>query len=345
MTSTLFLSTESDEKHSAERSDLIQNARTHLLSGIASLPTEILSQIFVHVCQNTDLNAVLKGSQVPAARIASVCRFWRNICLAESCFWSSFAFDVGRPFEFFESWSVDSSMMLRVLKLFLQQSKSTKLNVSARFCLNDPCFEEFARHAERWAHVDLDVVLLTRDFNLLRNRLTALKTLSLRASHRQNYPNNHVVDAFENAPALCGLVLHGTMPSLPIPHNQIIDLTSDQPDASGMRLAQQCPNLRSLTLTPPASHDTHAHVTHKLLSSLTISLSADNYIADIGILARFTTPNLRSLRIQSSSWSTLFCWPQKDFLAFVNRSQPFSLYELVLDRVCTDMSGNSLSSV
>ncbi|GLB45707.1 hypothetical protein LshimejAT787_2600400 [Lyophyllum shimeji] len=237
--------------------------------------------------------------------------------------------------------------MLPILRLFLERSYPSDLSVSVQIQeagdpQQDPCFDELVLHSERWGHLHLDVFpRLIPKLNTVKNRVSALRTLSLQSNATRALSYDAVVDAFEYAPLLRNVATHGAKPTaLRIPWHQITNLTFDPPDTIGMEWAQQCSNLQSLTIYPTMLPN--GHIIHPLLGHFTTSLGLQSPPNALGIFSRFTTPNLLSLIIKSASPNKYFIWFHSEFLAFVARSPPFALREFALINLYTDMTADQL---
>ncbi|KAF5378541.1 hypothetical protein D9615_007073 [Tricholomella constricta] len=305
------------------------------------LPIEILTQVFIEVCRNTGLGPLYYTHLAPVTILALVCPLWRDIAIPNPTLWSSFRFTAG------DSFRTDTTRnMLPILRLFLQRSYPSDLAVCAQIqerSQDDSCFNELALHSERWGHLHLDIFpRLISKLNTVKNRVSALKTLSLQTNLvNRGLQSNDVVDAFEYAPQLRNFATRGSMSSaLRIPWDQITDLSFDPPDATGMEWAQQCSNLRSLTVYPTSLRN--VDITHPLLHELSLSLGLFSPPDGLRILTCFTMPNLLSLHIKSFSATKPFAWFHSAFLAFVARSPPFALRELAFVNVYTDMTAPQL---
>ncbi|KAF8055201.1 hypothetical protein FPV67DRAFT_870948 [Lyophyllum atratum] len=307
---------------------------------IHRLPFELLTQVFIEVCRNTGLGPLYYTQLAPVTILALVCSLWRDVVVPNPILWSSFRFTAGNSFR-----TDNTKTLLPILRLFLRRSYPSDLAVCVQIQdgpQDDPCFDELALHSERWGHLHLDVFpRLIPKLNTVKNRVSALKTLSLQSKASRVSPSSDVVDAFEYAPLLRNVATRGVPPSaLRIPWDQITDLTYDPPDSTGMEWAQQCSNLQSLTIYPTSLRN--AHSIHPLLGQFTISLGLRSPPNALDISSCFTMPHLLSLKINSASPTKYFVWFHAEFLAFVARSPPFALREFILVNLYTDMTDDQL---
>ncbi|KAJ7575211.1 hypothetical protein C8J56DRAFT_1120075 [Mycena floridula] len=127
----------------AEREKVLQHRDRclHLISAVRRVPAETWLEILGFAC-------VDEGRQNPAARIAGVCRQWRQICLSSPALWTAFVVDLREH-------HVTSSDFIQ-----MHRERSSPLTLSIRF--NLPDLDDSCQQCRdlTWYHWDADPHML-----------------------------------------------------------------------------------------------------------------------------------------------------------------------------------------
>ncbi|ESK88006.1 hypothetical protein Moror_10811 [Moniliophthora roreri MCA 2997] len=199
-----------------------------LLSPIHRMPSEILSGIFMFLCEENELSP--KSRRPAAMTLSMVCGRWRDVILSNPLLWSTLSIKSLGSEDFMYSGSP-----AQITQLFMQRSRDASLKLSLAFRwdfdidLSLPTLLHLIENCERWFSVDLDVpteYLEHWAFRRISGRIPRLKRLKL--SEDDDYrPADHVMDIFAVAPALSAVDFVSQYPpqNVILPWAQIKTLT------------------------------------------------------------------------------------------------------------------------
>ncbi|KAK7032418.1 hypothetical protein VNI00_013166 [Paramarasmius palmivorus] len=120
-----------------------------LLAPVNDVPTEILASIFESCCHKNVFHPVVDSS---ALILSKVCHRWRQVALSTPKIWSSFSVH-------FERWDVDDYRLPRIVKAFVDRSRSSPLSIKLEddYFLDHPTvvrtLEVLAKASFRWFNV------------------------------------------------------------------------------------------------------------------------------------------------------------------------------------------------
>ncbi|KAJ7239212.1 hypothetical protein B0H12DRAFT_82827 [Mycena haematopus] len=199
----------------------------HLNSALRRFPPEILAEIFrICVAADMSMDGVLDTWTAPWV-LGQICRSWRTVALSTPRLWCYIDIVLEHPDE------SHSKNMVRLLKLFLERSRSCPLTLrvdSGSRCTLDlrshPVLNVLMKTSDRWgdAHFCLPPFLLV-SLSPIKGRLGSLRTLTIFPNlGLSQYHPNQVIDAFQIAPLLdtaqvsleCAITVH--LPSEQITH-------------------------------------------------------------------------------------------------------------------------------
>ncbi|KAF7294637.1 F-box domain-containing protein [Mycena indigotica] len=166
---------------------------------MASLPVELLSEIFVHSMPETHSNASIHDSPLLLTR---VCRLWRDLAFATPVLWAAFSIEL-----------VSDKKILSPnnANLWLSRSQNLPLSIYVEdSSVSEPdlqrwaFYEELCRHAHRWQDVTLNIpfTILWRLPIQHRGALVMLERLKMGRDEGEQYVPDHRVTTFMTAPQL-----------------------------------------------------------------------------------------------------------------------------------------------
>ncbi|KAJ7659349.1 hypothetical protein DFH06DRAFT_1297437 [Mycena polygramma] len=189
---------------------------------VLTLPTDIVSEIFINCLPAYPLCSYLMSSQSPPILLSHICHDWREVALATPRLWRAMKFPSRR------------ASFLDQVDLWLSRSRSCALSID----INDgPGFGSVSdgiaavlSHRDRWEHAKLR--LHPVHLNTFKGPLPLLRHLNLALSS-----NTNEFMAFRDAPLLRTVTLnygYASMANIILPWAQLTSLTLDRV------LPQQC---------------------------------------------------------------------------------------------------------
>ncbi|KAK7433651.1 hypothetical protein VKT23_020657 [Stygiomarasmius scandens] len=185
---------------------------TSLTAPIRRLPTEVLSLIFINLCDDESGDIILGHARYKCRRsypfdITSVCHRWREVAIATPQIWSHICLD----------WSlgyyVNLGYLLYPLQMALERSKGSPLSLYVDMRCNEeyenPLLELLATQSHRW----VEIRFLYLDAHILPDSLDsdstfpALQRLVFRDNDedRLSFPSD--LTLFRNSPKLRALTI------------------------------------------------------------------------------------------------------------------------------------------
>ncbi|KAJ7704520.1 hypothetical protein B0H17DRAFT_13181 [Mycena rosella] len=180
-----------------QEKDLVQGRLNAYRYPVLTLPTEIVSEIFVHFLPVYPHRSSLLGPSSPAL-LAQICRKWRDIALSTPALW--------RAVKVFLNKKRRLEQQLCLLERFLERSGSCRLSIELRFRRSNedpatrelPFLQTLARHCARWEHLTLHT-FWTSSLSSIEGPLPLLRCFQIGVySHAQNSSTS----AFFMAPLL-----------------------------------------------------------------------------------------------------------------------------------------------
>ncbi|KAG1747884.1 uncharacterized protein EDB91DRAFT_48864 [Suillus paluster] len=313
-------------QHLVEKKEKItqsMNLHKGFVSAFWRLPTEVLSQIFIHCLPDT--SHLSPASGLAPMLLTRVCRRWREIAVCMPSLWCKLQLEVdsrsrdwkGKPF-CYDLWLKRSRGCPLSLALQGYTEGSTQLR-----SLLQPYINQISSLS-----TDLSV-----DVPKLLTELPALQELTVNA-YRDNYSIMTAIAQSISRPPFTMRSLRVIGPlfyiaefsalNLVFAHLTNLEVAIREPIAVP-HLLRLCPNLSSLTIRVHISPRKQAiePFTHTTLQSLCIVYGSlhTNYVPDL--FNALSLPNLRLLETRCA-WplvnSPLLTWPHEEVRAFLARS-------------------------
>ncbi|KAJ7178117.1 hypothetical protein C8R46DRAFT_988232 [Mycena filopes] len=138
-----------------EESSLLKDRLDAYTYPVLSLPTEIVSEIFVHFLPIYPKTPPMIGRSSPNA-LGQICRKWREIALTTPALWRAISVPLQHETRL--------AQKLHLLKTSLNRSESCPLSITMHYGghvdpqgILDPFFQEIAAHSVRWECLRLHV--------------------------------------------------------------------------------------------------------------------------------------------------------------------------------------------
>ncbi|KAJ6472308.1 hypothetical protein C8R47DRAFT_1324690 [Mycena vitilis] len=210
---------------------------------VLTLPTDLVSEIFINCLPAYPLCSYLMSSQLPPTLLSHICHDWREVALATPRLWRAMQFPSRR------------ASFLEQVDLWLSRSRSCALSIDIKDKLGYGSVSHgiaaVLSHRDRWERAKLHVhpVHLTT----FKGPLPLLRHLNLALSS-----NTNEFMAFRDAPLLRTVTLnydYASVASMILPWAQLTSLTLDRvlPDQC-YPVLQQAPNLVHLNCTLSSRH-------------------------------------------------------------------------------------------
>ncbi|KAJ6588194.1 hypothetical protein B0H19DRAFT_1098298 [Mycena capillaripes] len=189
----------------AER-NLLQKRLDTYRYPVLTLPTEIVSEIFIHFLPVYPKCPSQLGPLSPYM-LCQICRTWRNIAVATPELWRAISVSLRKPKR--------SQQKLRLLENSLERSGSCLLSIQLRGDrVEEPNLTQFSQtiadHCDRWEHLEICV---RHPFDVLPDaklRLPKLRSMRFRENFIAPYrPNLATAATFLGAPLLAKFALGG----------------------------------------------------------------------------------------------------------------------------------------
>ncbi|KAJ7138719.1 hypothetical protein C8R43DRAFT_1131886 [Mycena crocata] len=295
---------------------------------VLTLPSEIISEIFIHVLDFSSLDAPCPAPTLAPMVLAQICRHWRQIALSLPSLWSTISLEVNR--KTFKQWMI----MARTL---LQRSKSSPLSISLKYGMDhqglfslgariEEVFLELSQHFIRLQHLDFGVTLMSPVLEqLMQSPMPRLTHLTLWMDRLYTGGSRPVLLLPETVPLLHSIELHhfNTYSSLVLPWKQITTLTCVHIEYRHLsKLLQEVPALRHCQVIHMARGraDRPQPIILPHLESFIFSLydPDENPLYGIFALEKMILPALRVLQIPE----TFLAYPSfMDLHALISRSK------------------------
>jgi hypothetical protein len=164
---------------------------TTFIAPIWRLPSEILSQIFMHCHRQDPRKKIARLNKAPLL-LGSVCSTWRTIALATAQLWASLTLDIGPS-------------KSDVTKAWLARARNCPLTIRVYGEEGaQPLMDVFLLHCEWWYEIHLPTIPCMMGFPVsAKNHLPRLHKLYLEGRTILG-----TLDIFEFAPQLCSVRLH-----------------------------------------------------------------------------------------------------------------------------------------
>ncbi|KAJ7602442.1 hypothetical protein DFH06DRAFT_1023774 [Mycena polygramma] len=263
---------------------------------VLTLPTDIISEIFIQCLPVYPNCSWLADSYLPPARLTQICHYWRELALATPTLWRAIRFPP------------DGAPVLKKLDLWLTRSRncllSIEINDSLGYASVPDAIALVLSHRERWEYAEFDVH--PSQLAAFQGPLPVLRSLDLRLTAD---PDSSIV-AFHDAPLLRTVALRRfdwmTIAKIVLPWAQLTSLTLDNVLPHQCYQVLRCtPNLVHLNcmLTSDAPDDSTYHgpdIELPCLESLELRLARNAEFTRFRLKA-LVAPALRCLEIQESS--------------------------------------------
>lgn len=271
---------------------------------IRSLPSEILSEIFIWLTKFDPDGFKAHGTRATQVLLLLVCKKWRDIVLSLPALWSTFFFSIAKTYKAedvakFGRWLARSQPGTLDLNLYLDRHYYLSSSEAAQF--TDVVLDTVAHHLQRCVriHLSFSPRLISKLLFSQGNMFQRLRRLSLYSM--SGFPSEPLHIDFANYPQLhtlhivaytvWDLAFRGVCPSLR--GIEAASLTGDQT----MNLLERCPSLMTCDLTSTANATftgDNAVLQLSHLTTLTIRESADL----VGkLLDRLSLPSLQVLTL------------------------------------------------
>ncbi|PPQ66555.1 hypothetical protein CVT24_007121 [Panaeolus cyanescens] len=221
---------------------------------IANLPTEILSQIFIH-CIPTDQFIVPSAIQAPMS-LTQVCSHWRDVAFYTPDLWSSIHINYKDPVEdipLTEAWLARSGTRPLSISLSVDFDERPQQHILDVLC----------RYSIRWKHVRFNFRHLfcppMYHLDLAENAVPELSTFEFHARDVSNINTSQITRLLVTAPKLRELTwiddLADTDMLLELPLHQLarLSLSMDHGTVDYVQLLHRCTNLEHIRITRPLS--------------------------------------------------------------------------------------------
>ncbi|KAF9024322.1 hypothetical protein BDZ89DRAFT_1136094 [Hymenopellis radicata] len=308
----------------------VQKKYNNLVSLHRTLPSEIWSEIFMHMRSRgcSDPNAF--DASGPIWQLSHVCQKWRNIALSLRSFWSTMNLCFPE--------AAQHEGDVQRLEAVIQRSRQELLDVSLSYDsdLSDgqtPSSDIINRMLEivltesyRWRELhlsDCDGSLIML-YAALHHRLPHLESLSLYFA--QINPTERSV--FKDCPRLTKLTLGGGTPLVvDFPWDQITELDlfhmdrdDEEERRACMRLIRQCPSLE--ILSTPCSWGSVRDGNESPYTPITCSNMRELMAYSVPVIDALTLPHLREASLHPES--TAYCGILSSFKQLLLRSSCLS---------------------
>ncbi|KIM75575.1 hypothetical protein PILCRDRAFT_670104 [Piloderma croceum F 1598] len=277
-----------------------------LVAPVRSLPTEILSEIFLRLKDATTLGEAIKwNSESPRLNktpllLGNVCSRWRTVVLSTPSLWASFALTIAS--DHLECSTALAAMWLAragTCPLFISLGATSNYDLSMR-----PFMQGFLLYCERWYDVRLNLPTAFIDnWYPAKNRLPRLHKLFI---GKKCGPN----DVFASAPRLRHLYMAPSSytPSdfqLPWSQLQICDMGIKRRSDECLELLRLAPDLEECIIWPYTSSEvSHAPAPISRVHRMQI------YQNPIPFLNKLLLPELRELFLDGNDSFPWIATPQ-----------------------------------
>jgi len=295
-----------------QQDKIIQSMNVHksLVSALWRLPTEVLSQIFVHCLPATDYLWARTG-QAPLL-LTRICRRWREVAVGTASLWCRLRVpfhykDWRRKAFCYDLWLKRSRGYPLSLKVMCFESDTTSLR---------SLLQPYVNHIR-----SLDITLSNTNPELVLKDLPALRELTVQWTSHHNI--SAVAQTISRPPITLrslkvigtSFVLEDLSPFIPLwAHLTNVGIAVDHPNTF-LRLLHLCPNLSSLMFGIALDHTQALEpLTHTKLQSLRIAYTRrlTNSLPDL--FNALSLPNLRVLEARDA------IWPHQEFKGLLARS-------------------------
>ncbi|KAF9264074.1 hypothetical protein L218DRAFT_249052 [Marasmius fiardii PR-910] len=289
-----------------------------LLAPIHRMPSEIMVEIFCHVCSDRSRLSWLSApapvyrTSIPyVVTLSLVCSRWRELVSSSSMLWASMEITT-------HSGSYKGNMN-RALKLFLTHSRDQPLDLELNYRGpedNPGALNLVIRECRRWKRLSLfsgKKPFHDPQLGGIRGNLPLLTHLTLGGALEDGSFSN----VFEVAPCLHSVSVRPAsiiIPSLRLPWQQLRSIyLSDTTLNPILQALALCPNLEQVTLVcsrfklRPEESNADLKVDLLAVSSLSIIVTDARCILDV--FRQCDWPDLKSLKICNSGWKSVWDTP------------------------------------
>ncbi|KAG2093547.1 hypothetical protein BD769DRAFT_1585158 [Suillus cothurnatus] len=308
----------------AKKDKITQSLNSHkrLVSALWRLPTEVLSQIFVH-CLPTE-HCLSPAPGTAPVLLTRICRRWREVAVNMPSLWHNLCLDKHwqRAAFCYESWLERSRG--RPLSLKLQCHKHNWFELRSFL---QPYINQVSSLSLNFDYNSLQPNAMISDFLALEELTISLDSDSEPGINRYILLSSSTLhDLSQPSCTLRSLTVIGVF--FDMKHALTFNpawarLTNIQINIKEPRAFPQllclCPSLSSLTITTSFLMEALEPCTHTQLQSLRI-ISDDFYFRNgperFNLFDTLSLPNLRTLEVHN-----VHQWPHEEFKAFLTRSQ------------------------
>ncbi|KAK1221509.1 hypothetical protein PQX77_015628 [Marasmius sp. AFHP31] len=271
-----------------------------LLSPVHLLPSELLLEVFGHLCE---VNLLDHAKIPPASCLSMVCGRWREIALTSPRLWSSMSFQVDR------SESRRDEVVANLTRLFLKRSRKAllKLRIQFRWHPEERYTDRMVlglleEQSERWEELkvyDRETYASSRLGGDLY--LPNLKHLSFYTNTPDSPESSLPLDRFKHCPALASF--HTDVAStedrleLPWANIRVLKL-EDCPDVAALHVLELCTSIEHLTVGETYPRGRLAEdMAVRSETVRTLTINGENFESP-PVLGRITLPHLSSIIIE-----------------------------------------------
>lgn len=282
-------------------------AQQRILSPARHLPSEIISEIFIHCLPIPSIQFHAVGIQVPL-RLGQLCRRWRDIALSTPALWTFIPLTLEGS-----TGNASQEFKLQIVKTWLDRSgelplmiyiadASSSISVDSRAALS-----LILSQSDRWAEAQLMISgqILT-EFEAIRGRLSTLRKLSVGSNHTLW---NTKIDIFETAPLLRSLSRKAETDVFVFPYQNLTEYTclgcSPQSVLKEIRVVPNLIEFTAAVLRGSRFKGDPILVHHHLLCNLTITIdSSVTHLFECLSLPSLQEVNITLRKDHSQKWAS-----------------------------------------
>ncbi|KAL0064156.1 hypothetical protein AAF712_008878 [Marasmius tenuissimus] len=299
-----------------------------LLSPVHRLPSELLLEIFGHLCK---VNQLDDNTLAPASALSMVCGRWRQVALASPRLWSSISMYL------YCSEGRRDKVIANLTRLFLERSRRAPLRLWIDFPWDPEEYHDgrtildiLEEQSERWEEVEVHGREL---FASSQSRgdihLPNLKHLALYTWTPDSPQSSWPLDRFKHCPVLTSFYtdVAQTEDRIELPWMNIRVLKLEYcTEMRALTVLTSFPNLEHLTISNIETYSADSEELKLVLDKLkTLTIDGER-CSSTSILRQFTSRRLSSIAIANASIESL------DLERFLQRSS-CSITTLHLDRL------------